>query len=166
MNGEMDRLLGNLEDAEEGYREVLELDEARGVYGAIPRLNLALCQIDRGNYQQARTALAALLAIWRKQRKRGFVALCLVAHTPVDAGLDDWIAYDRHLNDAIALIAQTGMVDIDVGQCAEIAARLAAQAHMPERAKLAYGLALRNWEHLGNLERVDAVTRALAEISG
>jgi len=163
---EMDRLLGNLEAAEAGYREVLALNEARGVYGAIPRLNLALCQIARGNYPQARSQLTELLTLWQSQRKRGFVALCLVALMPVDAGVEDWIGFDQHLEEAVALIAQTGMVDIDVGQCAETAAQLAEEAQHMERARRAYRLALRNWEHLGNLERIEAVTHALDRISG
>jgi eukaryotic-like serine/threonine-protein kinase len=158
---EMDRLLGNLQDAENGYRAVIQLNDARGVYSAIPRLNLALCLIERGHFSEAKTALEALLRVWKGQRKRGFVGLCLVAMLPADAGLGDWLAFDLHLEEAIPLIAQTGMVDIDVGMCAEAGARLAAEAGESERAKLAYRLALQNWKHLGNQDRVDGVLRAL-----
>ncbi len=154
---EMNRLLGNLDEAERGYLEVLDLQEAQGVYGAIPRLNLSLCQIARGNYIEARQSLESLLVVWRKQRKRGFIALCQLALTPAVAGMGDWLAYDRHLGEAIALIAQTGMVDIDIGQCAEKAAELALAAKKTERARLALELALRNWEQLGDETQIQAV---------
>ncbi|MCP4739977.1 MAG: hypothetical protein GY873_37895, partial [Bosea sp.] len=141
---------GRLEEAEKGYRAVLEKDEARGGYGAVPRLNLALCQIARGNYFDARQALGELLEIWKRQRMRGFIAICQIALAPAAAGVGDWLAYDRHLREATVLIAQTGMVDIDVGHCAEKAAELALKARMSERARLALEVALRNWEQLGD----------------
>ena len=161
---EMDRLLGHLEEAEAGYRKVIRQNEARGAYSAIPKLNLALCLIEREKFSEARIALSELLDVWKTQRKRGFIALCLVVMLPADAGLSDWLAFDQHLEEALPLIAQSGMVDIDVGMCAEAAGRLAAEANQPERARLALGLALQSWEHLGNQDRVDGVLRALSAL--
>lgn len=161
---EMDRLLGNLDAAERGYRGVLVLDEARGNYAAIPRLNLALCQLSRGNFSDARTSLEPLIEVWTRQKKRGFIAIGQLALATAFAGIGDWGGFDRELAEAVVLIAQTGMVDIDVGQCAERAAELALKVERPERARIALQLALRNWEQLGDGDRVASVTAKLAAL--
>jgi serine/threonine protein kinase/tetratricopeptide (TPR) repeat protein len=158
---EMERLLGNLDVAEGIYRQVVEMDRARGQSSDVPRLNLSLCLLARGRFGDAREELEDLLGRWIEQHKPGYAAVAHVTLIWATAGLGDWAAVDRHQSEAQRLCAQTGMVDIDVALCCEAAGALAFAAGHRERAMAAWGLALENWRQLGDQDRVDTLLQRM-----
>ncbi len=158
---EMDRLLGNLDEAETIYRRVVELDRARGHSSDVPRLNLSLCLLARGKFDDARTELTHLLERWTVQHKPGYAAVAHVTLIWATAGLGDWTAYDHHTQEAQRLSEQTGMVDLDVALCCEAAGELAMEAGNRARALEAWGLALHNWDRLGDEGRAEALLQRM-----
>ena len=153
---EMDRLMGRLDRAEAGYREVMRTQDAIGKDSQIPRLNLGLCLTARRDFPAARSGLLELLGELEVQRKPGYQAVAHAALAAATAGCGDWPAFDRHLDEYAELSSQTGMIDIDIASSAETAASLAEHAGERERAARAWELAGTIWEALGELAHAEA----------
>jgi tetratricopeptide (TPR) repeat protein len=160
---EMDRLMGHLAEAEAGYREVIAMQDAVGRPDLIPSLNLGLCLVARGQYHEARKELMQVLDVWTQQKKSGYQAVAHISLLPAVAGLHDWEAYDQHLDDFLTLSAETGMVDLDNAQQAELAAKLARAEGQVERAVRAWEVAANTWEALGEQEAANRVLDLIRE---
>lgn len=159
---EMERLLGNLEAAEPIYRQVVALAEARGRFPEVPLLNLALCLIARGRFEDAQAQLKGLLARWTGEGRKSWMAYGHASLMHATAGLQEWEAFDTHCAQATMLCPQSGVADIDLALAAEGAGTLALAAGQKARASEAFDFAATQWEQLGDQKRADT---ALAKVS-
>jgi tetratricopeptide (TPR) repeat protein len=160
------RFQGDLEGAEAGYREVIRANETLGDPGggAIPRLNLGLCLLKRGDYQQARTVFRHVRTLWERSRKRGYLAVVRACLLPCAAATNNWRAFDDHLTQGRSLIERSQMVDLDIAYPLELGADLADAAGHADRARAAYAMARGQYAQLGQEDRVQAIDDALARL--
>ena len=158
---EVRRAQGDLVAAEAGYREALQTFVAIGATHAIfPEINLSVVLVEQGRYAEARERVEATLAsLPRRQMEdlAGELNCCLL---PCVAAAGDWEAWDRHAQAGFGLLAATGSVDPDTARVAGLAARLAADAGQTERARDAYGLAIRQLRALGRENEEAAMLEA------
>ncbi len=147
---EVRRAQGDLEAAEAGYREALEVFVAIGATHAIfPEINLSVVLIERARSDEARQCLEATLGSLARRHMEdlaGELHCCLL---PCVAADGDWEAWDRHASTGIALLKSTGSVDPDTAKVAGLAASLVAEAGHPDRARTAYTLAIAQLRALG-----------------
>jgi hypothetical protein len=149
---EVARSRGGLEEAVGGYRAALRLLEAAGsedVGLVLVRLGLVLDLQDRPN--DARTVLDAARAHAERHEDPGLLGLVCATLLPVDLARGQLTAFDLHLQRASALLATTDLVDADVAESVERAARRVEDA---TRAAKARALARAQWEALGRPDRV------------
>jgi serine/threonine protein kinase/tetratricopeptide (TPR) repeat protein len=133
--GDVHRRLGNLTAAEATYREAFELlERAESAARMYPRCNLGLVLALQQRPLEARGVLRAALKEALAQ-ERGVVQTWLhaVLTWPM-AELRAWKAFDRHLRQARAGIARTGLVDPDVAEVLTAAAIACEQAGQSDRA--------------------------------
>ncbi|NCG22412.1 MAG: AAA family ATPase [Rhodobacterales bacterium] len=161
---EIDRLTGKLDAAEEGYRHCIDMADAIGRNTSITQLNLGLCLIARGDYNQAHALIFPVFNEWAEQQRRGYVAVAHAALLPISAGRNDWLALDTHLSGFISLAASTGMTDIDSAHGAELAGNLAKEAGQVTRAAQCWEIAASTWEALNEVDRADAVLARIREL--
>jgi len=141
--------------------DVSHIDSAGLGISMYPNFNLCLIQLMRRNFYEARPMLERLIRQCRERQLRAFEASVHFALMTVAAGIDDWDAWDVHFSRATFLYNETRVVDIDDAWVVHLAADLAAEARQPRRARLAYQLALRQWNGLNNLKKVGEVELAL-----
>jgi len=139
--GETQRFSGDLDGAEASYRAAAALfEEARSGDVFIATYNLELTRLQRGRYAEARPALEAILALAERQARRARVAVMHTALLPCAASAGDAEAFDRHLEAAERLLAETGFRDADVEWLTALAGEEAAAAGWPRRARAAAAL--------------------------
>jgi serine/threonine protein kinase/tetratricopeptide (TPR) repeat protein len=162
VQGEVERVGGDLAAAEVSYTESIALYRSIGsAHADVPSVNLALLWLEGGDATRARDALVTLLAASRGQR-----TLCAVIHTNLlacRAALLDFDGMAQDLASAAALLAETGMIDVDVARTAHRAADLAAGPR-PDLARDAYALALGQWRALGRTVDAEAARAAWASL--
>ena len=163
--GEAARREGDLDLAEKGYRKSLEINERLGLTAhAIPRLNLSFVLLARGNYPEARNSLEVTL---QQLEDQGLRAVSCAAHTALLACLaqaGDWEGWDLRIERVVSLLAETEVVDPDVGWSAHLAGDLALAAGEKQRALKVYEIAQSHWEALGREEESEEVTRQISQI--
>ena len=162
---EASRFRGDFATAEEGYRKALRLMEAIGSGDdVIVRINLGLVLLARGRYPAAHTVLDAALALLEARGRHGLLGCVHAEHLPCAAAIGDWRAWDEHYESAMALLAQTPMVDPDIAWPTQLGGDLAAAAGEPRRARSAYELSLTQWRALGLTQKIVEVERSLAAL--
>ena len=160
--GELSRLLGRLDGAEQLYLEALRLAEAAGDWsGVYPQLNLALIHIERDQWSEARSRQQAALTRIRALGRTGLQAIAEAIALPVVAHFGDWESFDRHLRYCLESAEQKGAADVDAARSAERAARLAAAAGHIAVAKDALSLAIAHWQILDRMEDADEARRQM-----
>ncbi|NOY27427.1 MAG: protein kinase [Oligoflexia bacterium] len=140
--GDIDRHAGDLASAQEHYADALTLIETSlPEHAYVPRLNLAIVQVERGRFAAARPLLMGCLAYFESQRRANIVppcclALCACAAADADsAAWDDWIARASRASGSHANA-------LDQARLAEVAARAAeAVEGWEDRARSAWKLA-------------------------
>jgi serine/threonine protein kinase/tetratricopeptide (TPR) repeat protein len=165
MNGmaEIARLQGDLEQAENGYRRAIQLTEAMGHSGGdIMRINLAMIHISRDQPDAAATILRRVLDSMVKQERWGLVGVIDTLLLCPLAEEGDWETWIGHADRAMWTLRESGMVDRDMALFAERAGRIATAKGRPDLADQAYGLAIWQWEALGELDRARALSRSMA----
>jgi tetratricopeptide (TPR) repeat protein len=151
VRAEIARSRGDLDEATAGYRGALRLLEAVGSAEAIhplTRLGLVLALQDRP--VDARQVLDTARALAERQERPGLAAVAIALLVPVDAAEGDGASFDVHLARATALLGSTDLVDPDLAEAMERAARQVD----PARAARALGLAEAQWEALGRQDRL------------
>ncbi|MDP2313960.1 MAG: protein kinase [Pseudomonadota bacterium] len=151
IRAEIARNRGELEDAVGGYRAALRTLETAGsddVGMPLVRLGMVLTVLDRP--ADARTVLDAARAHAERHEDPRLAGLALAARVSVDALLGDGPAFDAHLARAVALLDATDLVDPDIAEVMERAARKIGE---PGRANAALRLAEAQWAALGRSER-------------
>ena len=156
--GEISRLRGELDEAERWYVRAYDMFESMGSpSGTVPRLNLALILVKRGDFIRATNVFRALQPAFLAAgtvRAYGFVdyglAVCL-------AQQGDWAEFDRHLEAAEEWVPDRGRVDKDYAGLAELAGDHALEHGERGRAAKAYALAAAHWRALGRGDHADAL---------
>ncbi len=149
---EIARSRGGLEEAVAGYRAALRTLEGAGsedVGLVLVRLGLVLDL--QGRPVDARTVLEAARVHAERHEDPVLLGLTFAMLAPIDAARAQWPALDAHLGRAAQLLAATDLVDADVAEAMERAAR---RCPDPGRAARARALAVRQWEALGRTDRV------------
>jgi tetratricopeptide (TPR) repeat protein len=148
--GDAERARGRLVEAEALYLDARRAMDAIGAWAAwIVDLNLVLVGIEQGRYEPARARAAACVAPLDALGRRQLVGAAELYLACCSGGLGDWSAWDAHLARATALLRETGFVEADLARVATHAARLAAEAGHPDRAKAATAIARAQYVALG-----------------
>ena len=158
------RFRGEIEDAEQVYRQVILLEERVGnaAGSTIPKLNLALCLIQRRHWPDAAQALDEVYRTWSRRGQHGYLGCAHAAMTPCAAGMANWTGFDDHLQEARKRLQETGMVDPDIAWPMQLAGDLAARAGQHVRAAKAWQIARDQWKALDNQDRVAQIEAALS----
>jgi serine/threonine-protein kinase len=135
---ELARFDGRLVEALAGYRAALALQRAVGARDVtITELNIALVEIARAEYSQARARLVRVSDRMREAGQSGYVPYAGVALLTTYAGLGDRDAWDADAPETFDQLTTSGLVDRDIAEQLEIAARAWTQRHDPARARQA-----------------------------
>ena len=146
--GELARLGGRLEEAEERYIEAArQLRQLGSADEIVARLNLGLVLSAQRRWDEAAAHLRACATARRVPRvMRGPIHAFLL---PCLAALGDTEGYDEALATAEALLEDVGNADVDVARAAEEAAKTWRTAGDASRAERAEILAASQWAKLG-----------------
>ena len=148
--GELERLRGNLGAAERSYREALAFYEAVGSADtAYAELNLGITLIEVGELHAAAPLLLRAMRTSERLGRRFVVAGCQLFLLTIDAHRADWAAFEAHLDAAVRLLEELGVVEIDMARGLERASRAAAAGGRPDLADRAARLATAHWHALG-----------------
>lgn len=148
---EIARYEGRLDDAEQGYRDAMNLLGSIGSRGAIlPQLNLALVLLHRGEYAAARDQLEPGIATLAARGQRGFLAWAQVCMLPCEAQAGEVAGWSDQLAGIRSLLEETAMVDPDVAWAARLAGDILSSAGHFAEARETYGLALAQTTSLGD----------------
>ncbi len=159
--GEIHRQRGHLPAAASAYEAALNLYGETGDANAIfARLNLALVETQRADFETAEARLDAVQHTARRQGRPSLEAVTHVALAVCAAAARDWTAYDEALNCASTLLKACNFVGVDIAWCAGRAGELARAHDQPHRARTALDLSLLQWTSLGRPE-ADRVRRLL-----
>lgn len=160
--GEVHRLKGELSQAEALYRMALSrLRAGRSAEAIALEVNLGLVSLARGDVRRARTSLESCLLTMGRQNRRAFVGGIHAFLLPCVAHDDDWAAWDAHMAQAEALLAETDFVDVDIARMAARGAEMARDKGQPARARQGFGLSALQWRGLGRTSEAEAVVAAI-----
>ena len=160
--GDLERLAGDLAAAEVLYRDAMARMEAVGHPSAlVPRVNLALLLVLRGDHVSARRLIESpLRGVDAEDDPIIAAAMHLVLLAPV-AHAGEWKAWELHLGAASAILARTRFVDGDNALLARAAAEEAVRQGNLDAARAALGLA---WQQLHALGRPDQTAEIEARV--
>lgn len=163
--GEIARLGGDLGEAEERYREAIaRLEQVGLTEAAVPALNLAITQLQRGRFEAAQPLLISARATFLHQNDRGLAAAAGMALVACLGAARDWGTWDDLFTEVMAHLNHTGFVDPDTARAATMAGDLARAAGERGRARRAYGIAQRQWRALGRQDEVAKTRKAVASL--
>ncbi len=162
--GDIERMHGNLDKAEELYRLAVRMLSAAG-YGHIgyAEMNLGLVLVDRGKFAEAESLFVSALESLISQDVHAGVGVAHAMLCPCAAARSDWTAFDAHLDVAEERLGS--MFDTDVANPVKMAGDLAAAVGETARAKRAYQFSLSQWEGLGRESEVAALQEQLRNCS-
>jgi len=164
--GEIERHSGNIEEAEEYYKEALESFDSVGSETAwIPRANLGILLAEQGRCIEAREHLER---VQRRMKRLGQTALLGTMHVVlmlVATHERNWTAWDNHFDEGVRLIASAGLIDRDVAREAQLAGVLCIAAGENTRALRALNLALDHYERMDRSEDAAIVSDLISEIT-
>ena len=114
----------------------------------MPRLNLAMLNLKRGNYKTAHSALKHCKRVVVDEERQLLLGSVYVALMMAVAGLKDWSAFDRYAAAAEGEIAKHGFAERDCAWAAERSYELARRGGQEERATRAAKFALAQYRSL------------------
>ena len=163
--GELARISGDLDTAEDAYRKALghleALDSGVTVY---VQLNLGLVLLEREEFARAAGMCQRVVETCREQGRKTILVTAELALLASEVGLGRWDGWQGRLERATALLNETGYVDVDVPRTAERAGDLAGRTGKPAEARSAYELALTQWRALENEEKAREVSARIAAL--
>jgi tetratricopeptide (TPR) repeat protein len=164
--GELARVQGELERAETHYRRAGEIMTALGAEdsASICEANVARVQVERGLTREARSQLEQSVRDFEQQGRHTALSWAHTVLLVCCAADRDWEQWDQHLVQVRTLLAQSGYLDLDIAQAAQMAADAALANEDRERACEAYQLSLAQWTALGRSEDAAKIQRKLDEI--
>jgi tetratricopeptide (TPR) repeat protein len=159
---EVERLRGNLDEAERRYRELLVIFELQGSPNVgITLCNIGLVRLARRDFPGAKMMLEQALVAFRRIGARATEGGACAELLPCAAHDRDWEGWDRYFSRAVKLITEVGVADPDDAWPIQMAADMATEAGEFERAHAAYEFALKLWTQLGRQTEIDQVRAAL-----
>ena len=164
--GELARLQGDLEPAEDYYRRAGEIMTALGAEdsASICEANVARVQIERGLVHEARPQLEQSARDFEQQGRHTALSWALTVLLVCCAADRDWPQWDQNLARVRTLLRESGYLDLDIAQAAQMAAQAALSAGDRERAREAGELSLGQWTGLRRTEDAARVQQLLDEI--
>ena len=147
---EVARAKGELREAELRYRQAVAiLSRSRASRAVLPRLNLALVVIQRGDYIEGKELLDAVATIVEHQGKRALLGAVHALYLVVAASEGDTLMWTKHLRTSSLLLQETGAVDPDIAWATERAGELSLKNGRISQAKAAWEIAYDQWSRLG-----------------
>ncbi|MCA9490706.1 MAG: hypothetical protein KC621_12335, partial [Myxococcales bacterium] len=161
LEGELARQRGDLELAEERYREasarLKALDDATYIYS---QLNLGLLLVLREAWQEATVLIEPVLERAEQGGVRSIPAcFARAVLLPCAAGLEEWADFKEHYRWLKDFLASRKLVDRDIARMAKLAADLAAKAGRRDAEAAALLIAVPQYVELKDTEAEQA-TRA------
>lgn len=157
---EIARRRGELDVAEAGYREAIELLQSHGPFRRVaPEINLALVLLARDRIDEARAALDEL-SRRSGQGPRTYRAIVCAAMLVAEAAApeDAWAAAWRGVE---LDVLERSEAHSDIAWCAGRAGDRAAEAGYPARARLGWAMAWDQWTQLGRTDEARRVEERL-----
>ncbi len=161
--GDVARNDSDLAGAEKLYRR------ARGLLRAIgsnvwifPDTNIGLIHLARKEYPEARVILERALAAFTKTGHNAAIIGSHLGLAACAASRSQWLLWDEHLGEGAELIESTRNADEDSARCASLAGDEALGQGEPERARLAYEIAMGIWAILGRSKEVRELDAKMA----
>ena len=160
--GEVARHRGELEQAESFYAEALERYAGLGgIDELVPRVNLGLVRLARGQLGEARPVFEAAVAEAEQRGMRTLLGILNAALMPCAIAEGDREAFQRHLLQATRICDETGLIDRDVAEAAVRAGDLARDAGDLKSARAAWLLARDHMRSLGRPEEAADIDERL-----
>jgi len=138
--GEVSRKQGKLDEAAGYYQRCVTIGEASGVNHTYPRLNLAIVEMDRGNWEAARRATEATLAVVEGQGHGRLTTCCYAMLTRVASAQGQWAVFDAHLDAFERIYWELNFFEADLMKELQGAAAFAEAAGETARAERATAL--------------------------
>lgn len=163
--GDLERMSGRYDDAEQRYEDALQMFEAIGSgKRRVVKVNLAMNALARGNLDKARALADELLPKVKKSGERVLSSLCHGVLAAISAHERRWDDHDTHIQGLLLPRQETGLIDGEHALLFEIIGDYVRQQGDDERAALAYENAIDLWTALNRKDRVDGVERALGRL--
>jgi serine/threonine protein kinase/tetratricopeptide (TPR) repeat protein len=160
--GDVERARGRLADAERHYSECLRLfGEIASEDTVIPRLNLGLVLLARGQYAKALRLFESTRPELSKKGREPYVSFVIAGCMAAAAGVRDVRTLEAMVAEGESRLPLLGIVDEDIAWPLELAGDLASSEGQAELAARAFALALSQWTSLAReaeRERVKAKT--------
>ncbi|MEZ4241064.1 MAG: protein kinase [Myxococcota bacterium] len=156
--GDALRQLGRWREAEAAYLQAARTMEAVGATPQVPKLNLALCALQGGRYDEARMVAREAATVGSKVH----AAIAVVALAVSDAALGDLPAVGRALSPALQTLRKARVVDPDAAWLAEIGAERAEAAGAIDEAQLFAFFAREQLSAMADQAGVARISRVLA----
>jgi eukaryotic-like serine/threonine-protein kinase len=159
---EVQRFCGQTRQSIATYRQCVELQTACGVFDAVNHVNLGLALATDGDAHSALEPLERALT-WATECGRKMVAACAqIGLAWASAQLGEWDDTVQYVSAGLAGVDRVGLVDRDIACALHETAVLLLAANRAEIAGRLVGVAVRQWEGLGNPEPDAGATRRLA----
>ncbi len=127
--GEAFRAMDRPDKAVEHYHRALRELDRIGVTTLGPvRFNLGICHAQEGDFQRAEPYFQAVHEALLQSQSLGYLGLTHLALLTCAGARGDWDAWTDHLERSLKSLDQTGLVDPDVAQLADIATAIADDA--------------------------------------
>jgi len=162
IRGEIARFQGDWDHAKRAYQRARELAVQSGDRSlAIIDLNLAQIDMADGRYRRAEREFQRAADGLEEAGMAGRLPRVRIGLAACAAGLEDWEAFDRRLEEVEEKAVGEGVRSYDDPWLAEFVARLAEESGERERARRAWTLVANLWEQAGHPGKAtDAVERA------
>jgi len=164
---EIHRLAGDHREAEVGFRRAIALFDALGGRdgnGVLPRMNLGLVYLERGDLDDAKDLFEEARAALARKGHAPLLASCNIALMATAGAREDWKAWDRCYGAARTLLRRSRYRHIDLARTALMAGHKAMELGEFVRASEAWCVAREQFEGVGDedgLQEVEALIAAL-----
>ncbi|MFU8805062.1 MAG: tetratricopeptide repeat protein, partial [Bradymonadaceae bacterium] len=140
--GDIARYRGDLDEAQKHHEEALQSSHFLHAQRAVvPQINLAIIQVERGNYEGARWDFEFCLRQAQKSGRRMIEGFIYILILPCLAAAELWERFDESIEAGEQIVEDLGIREQDLARAARLAGKLAQDAGQPERARRAFGLA-------------------------
>lgn len=159
---EVYRSMGNLERAEDIYRDCLELQETIGYSTGVAQTNLAMILLHRGRAREAERLFQMAANVFGASGRRMFLTVAHAGLLACAAVEQLWEAVAEHLAPIQAFLDETDACERDLAELLEFGADHLHEAGQFRDAVAVYTLAAQQWQRLAEPDRVEAVMKKIS----
>jgi hypothetical protein len=123
------------------------------------RLNMALVQFARGNFNGAFELTESSLDFFERSGQRSWQAVAHAFMLPCVAQQRRWEQFDHHFVSAKELLNEVGFADADIARTVEKSGEIAQFAGQTKRSDRAFALAITQWRAIGREDEVKRLLR-------